>query len=77
MTNPDYFTQLEPHHFRLEQTDEGPVLRLHADDDGRYLGVYVAVEFRLSPEAYATFRLDAESRRALEEWFRVENEKPF
>jgi hypothetical protein len=73
----DYFSTLEPHHFRLEQTPEGPILRLHADDDGRALGVYVPVEYQTGIGPYLRLRLDADSRRELVEWFAEEDEKPF
>jgi len=77
MNNPDYFSTLEPHHFRLEHTPEGPLLRLHTNDDGRALGVYVPVEYQTGIDPYLRLRLDADSRRELVEWFAEEDEKPF
>jgi hypothetical protein len=73
MTNPDYFSTLEPHHFRLEHTPEGLILRLHTNDDARPLGVYVPVEYQTGIEPYLRLRLDADSRRQLVAWFAVED----
>jgi len=77
MNNSDYFTQLEPHHFRLEHTPEGPILRLHTDEDGRALGVYIPIEYATGIDTYLRLRLNADSRRALVAWFAEEDEKPF
>ena len=73
----NYFAALEPHHYRFKPTKQGPTLRLHADDDGRDLGAYIEVEYRKGPEHYLRLRLDEDSRRALTDWFAVEDKKPF
>jgi hypothetical protein len=79
---PNYFQELyfqtrEPHHFRFTETGEGPILALHADNDGRYLGVFIALEYPLGPERFTRLPMPLEDRAKVVRWFKIEGEKPF
>ena len=72
-----FFQHKEPHHFQLTSTSDGPVLALHADNDGRYLGVFIALEYPLGPERFTRLPMPLEDRAKVERWFEIEGEKPF
>jgi hypothetical protein len=72
-----FFQHKEPHHFRFTETDEGPVLRLHADDDGRYLEAFIALEYPLGPDRFTRLPMPLEERAKVVRCFEIEGEKPF
>jgi hypothetical protein len=72
-----YFSTLEPHHFRFVEQDGEARLNLHDDATGRYLGVYILVEYAQGPAAYGNLQLAWESIGPFMEWFARQDEKDF
>jgi hypothetical protein len=72
-----YFVAKEPHHFRFTETGEVPVLALHDDNDGRYLGVFIALEYPLGSDRFTRLPMPLEDRAKVVRWFEEEGEKPF
>ena len=73
----EYFQHLEPHHYRFEMREEGPVLALHRNSDGNYIGVYVPIEYAKGYDAYKNLAMQIRSKLELFAWFNKEDQKPF
>ena len=72
-----FFQTKEPHHFRYTDTDEGPILRLHADDDGRDMYVLIPLDYQEGPDIFLRLPLRLEDRRRVVEWFAQKDGEPF
>jgi hypothetical protein len=80
----EYFQRLEPHHYRFEMREEGPVLALHRNSDQAYIGVYVPIVYSIKTEsglrgirAYSKLPMPLQSQLELAQWFTQEDQKPF
>jgi hypothetical protein len=73
----EYFQRLEPHYYRFEIREEGPVLALHRNSDNNYIGVYVPIEYGKGFNAYENLIMSYDSAMQMAEWFNKEDQKPF
>ena len=80
----EYFQRLEPHHYRFEMREDGPVLTLHRDSDGEYIGAYIPVEYSIKTEsglrgirAYEHLKMEPYDQYLLDCWFEEQDNKPF